>query len=129
MTSLIKKVGIFLAVLFVLTSCSDENLQGRNGKYQREYEQHFKTAMCIKMEVQFDRYRKDPLNNRFGLQGFVTKEEVLENLYQGIFTAMKSGGYAYGYPKDFQPNPKVLPYSEVAENCPELAAKFWQIPF
>jgi len=129
MISLFKKIGISLTVLFSLVACSDESLQERNGKYQREYEQHLKTAMCIKLEVHVDKYRKDPLNNRFGLQGFATKEEVLENLYQGIFTTMKSGGYAYDYPKDFQPNPKVLPFSEVAKNCPKLAAEFWQISF
>jgi hypothetical protein len=125
---LILKSVFAILVAIVQISCTDETAEQTRKKYQREYEQHLKTTICLVMEAHIQRYKEDPFNNSFGIQGYATYEEVRTMLYQHSKYLMKVGKYAYNYPKDFLADPIFPPINDIQKNCPELFKLFWEIP-
>ena len=126
-------LAVFFFLGLVLTGCSErpkETDDERDKRYQRNYEQHFKMSICLSMEVGVEFYEKDPLDRTWGIQGYGSKEDVTNDLYAKgeLMRSMTRTGASY-YPKDFQPNPSLISIEAVNQYCPELASKFWRIPY
>jgi hypothetical protein len=116
--------GACLLFITTLNACSGDSDMTEQEKYQRD----FKVAMCVVMEVHIDRYKKDPYLNNFGIQGYGDRDRVTEMLYERTEDQLKRN-FGYGSKNSYISNLRVLPLDEVRENCPEIASKFWQIPF
>lgn len=121
----------FYAVLIslLLVSCTQDTSESISNDYQSQYEAHFKETMCIQMTSRVDSYRKDPYKNTFGHQGYGSREEFIESLYSLQDRLMKMTRYGHSYPKNFEPDPKRVPFDEVIKSCPNTAEKFLQIPW
>jgi hypothetical protein len=124
----IRNLLVIIISASIISSCSGEKLDSVQNQKQKEYEQDFKLVMCTVMEGDIKRYKEDPFRNNFGMQGYATKERVMEHL-NGMTLLLLRKVYWYGHPNKYQPDPAIVSYDEVRKNCPEIAVKFWQIPF